>query len=140
MITYSLIKRNKRWKKFNKNQKCLIIGYCVKFIDKNIKLLLISKGIYFGVKNEVYKYNLLRNNLDRTNLWIKLLGVNEKTIIADYEAHRILASQELPKSVQDAIAVDTSRSFKQLATIVSNENLTNILHSYAVEDLSMEYC
>jgi len=53
---------------------------------------LLSKGIYLGVKNEVYKYNLLRNNLDRTNLWIKLLGVNEKTIIADYEAHRILAS------------------------------------------------
>lgn len=40
----------------------------------------------------------------------------------------------------EKIQVDISRSFKGMSQEVSSENLVNLLHAYAVEDPSMEYC
>jgi|LauGreDrversion4_2_1035121.scaffolds.fasta_scaffold573966_1 hypothetical protein len=46
---------------------------------------------------------------------------------------------DLPKTVSDAIEVDVLRSFNNLKTI-SQENLNNILKSYAIVNKNLDYC
>lgn len=62
-------------------------------------------------------------------------------IRAEYEAHKILASEDLSKGMIETIQVDINRSFKAMKDgHIQPDNLVNILHANAVVNLEMEYC
>ena len=46
---------------------------------------------------------------------------------------------ELPKTVSDAIEVDVLRSFNSMKAI-TQENMNNILKSYAIVNKELDYC
>jgi hypothetical protein len=47
---------------------------------------------------------------------------------------------DLQKTVSDAIEVDVLRSFNNMRTVVTQENLNNILKSYAIVNRHLDYC
>jgi len=51
-----------------------------------------------------------------------------------------LSAATLSKQVADTIQVDINRSFNNLLHAVTHENLSNILHTYAIVNPTLDYC
>jgi hypothetical protein len=50
------------------------------------------------------------------------------------------ASTTLSKAAHDTIQVDINRSFTTMKGYINAANLSNILHTYAVVDPTLDYC
>jgi hypothetical protein len=152
-MIWSLERRSNRLKLFGHTDMTLVLGMTIKFIDSDQmlrQLLLLGKDYYETLKRPVYKQALLRSSqhclkAKRITLWFKLLDIpreNETLLIEDYIKYkeRSQHTENLPKTISDAIEVDVARSFNHLKE-VSASNLNNILKSYAcVNSEVLDYC
>ena len=72
-------------------------------------------------------------------LWLKLLNIDTRYIHEEFNKYYQKSLIELPKSVEDTIAVDVNRSFNNLKKI-QPKNLNNILKTYAIVNHHLDYC
>lgn len=76
----------------------------------------------------------------RRLLWLKILDIDTDFAVEEYHKYLELSQTEaLSKVISDAIEVDVQRSYNHMTMLTSN-NLNNILRAYAVCDRELDYC
>ena len=76
----------------------------------------------------------------RVQLWTRILKIDERRIQKNFFEMMDLSAANLSKQVADTIQVDINRSFNNLLHAVTHENLSNILHTYAIVNPTLDYC
>lgn len=146
-LVQSLQKRSNRLCQLGYSDMTFIAGCCIKYIDKDITLrniLMVSKDFNEILNRVVLKQSLLRTDQHkihrkRKTLWLKILKIEPKYIIPEFQVYQQQSLLDLPQRVQNDIEVDISRSFKNNDQI-NDENLRRILYTYAIVNPALDYC